>query len=167
MCYEAREYEGRTSLSITRSLRWHSHNIKIFLELQSLRWQGHNPGFLILCFKSLSCLSRAQSREAASGERSRTKSKDWGGISQIPYTKFIRPRRILTIFAFAIVVILSVSASLAFAVDNTCRLAAALPNITKYLSFNQYCSYIKDLPFVAFLFLLLFCRVFFLRKLQN
>jgi len=59
------------SLALSPTTIHKLYNIKIFLELQSIRWQSHNPGFLILYFK------------------------DWGGISQIPYTKFIRLRRTL------------------------------------------------------------------------
>ena len=75
--------------------------------------------------------------------------------------------KILAIFATVVIVVLSVLAGLAFAVDNSFKLAATLPNVTKYLSLSQCWSYFGDLARIAFLFLLVFWRVFFLRRQQN
>ncbi|MFZ0035188.1 MAG: hypothetical protein WAK60_09420 [Sedimentisphaerales bacterium] len=78
--------------------------------------------------------------------------------------------KILVIFAIAVIVILSVSAGLALAVDSGCKVAAVLlSNLTSlsgYLHSGQYHSLIKDLALVAFLFLLLFWRTIFLGKQQ-
>ena len=74
--------------------------------------------------------------------------------------------KILAIFATSVVVVLFVLAGLAFASDNSFKLAAALPNVTKYLSLSQCWSYFGDLARVAFLFLMVLWRVLFLRKLQ-
>jgi hypothetical protein len=83
----------------------------------------------------------------------------------------------LAIFAAVVAVVLSVlvlakyfNAGLAFAVDNSHRLAAALPNLTnlsEHLDTGQYRSYLKDIALVAFLFLLLLWRVLLLRRSQN
>lgn len=74
--------------------------------------------------------------------------------------------KILAIFVTVVIVVLSALTGLAFAADNSFRLAAALPNITKYLSLSQCWSYFGDLGRVAFLFLLVLWRLLFLRKLQ-
>jgi hypothetical protein len=74
--------------------------------------------------------------------------------------------KILAIFATAITVILTVLAGLTFAADNRIKLAAALTNLSAYLHASQYISYIKDISFVAFLFLLLLWRALLLRRSQ-
>jgi hypothetical protein len=78
--------------------------------------------------------------------------------------------KILVIFAMAVIVILSVSAGLAFAVDSGCKVAAVLlSNLTTlsgYLHSGQYRSFIKDLALIAFLLLLLFWRTIFLGRQQ-
>jgi hypothetical protein len=78
--------------------------------------------------------------------------------------------KILVIFAMAVIVILSVSAGLALAVDSSCKVAAVLlsnlTNLSEYLHSSQYRSLIKDLALVAFLLLLLFWRTIFLGRQQ-
>jgi peroxiredoxin len=78
--------------------------------------------------------------------------------------------KILALFVIAVIVILSVSAGLAFAVDSSCKVAAVLlSNLTilsEFLHSGQYRSFIKDLALVAFLLLLLFWRTIFLGKQQ-
>jgi hypothetical protein len=85
--------------------------------------------------------------------------------------------KILTISAAVVAVVLFVlvlakylNASLALAVDNSHRLAAALPNLTnlsEYLDTGRYRSYLKEIAFVAFLFLLLLWRALLLRRSQD
>jgi hypothetical protein len=82
----------------------------------------------------------------------------------------------LAISAAVVAVVLSVlvlakyfNTGLALAVNNSHRLAAALPNLTnlsEHLDIGQYRSYLKDIAFVAFLFLLLLWRVLFLGRSQ-
>ena len=74
--------------------------------------------------------------------------------------------KILALFATVIIVILTVLAGLTFAADNSCKLAAALTNLSAYIHVGQYRSYIKDISSVAFLFLLLLWRVLLLRRSQ-
>lgn len=88
-------------------------------------------------------------------------------------------RRIKTLAISATVVAAVLSAlvlakyfntGLAFAVDNSHRLAAALPNLTnlsKYLDISQYRSYLKDIALIAFLLLLLLWRALFLGRPQD
>jgi hypothetical protein len=83
----------------------------------------------------------------------------------------------LAIFVTVVTVVLSISvlakyfnAGLALAVNNSHRLAAALPNLTnlrEHLNISQYLSYLKDVDFIAFLFLLLLWRTLLLRMSQN
>jgi hypothetical protein len=75
--------------------------------------------------------------------------------------------KILTLFATAIIVILTVLAGLTFAADNSFKLAAVLTNLSAYLDIGQYRSYLKDIALVAFLLLLLLCRALLLRKSQD
>jgi len=82
----------------------------------------------------------------------------------------------LAISTTAVVVVLSVlalakyfNAGLAFAVDNSCRLAAALPNLTnlsEHLNTGQYRSFFENISLVAFLLLLALWRTLFLKKQQ-
>jgi hypothetical protein len=74
--------------------------------------------------------------------------------------------KILALFATAIIVILTVLAGLTFAADNSSKLAAALTNLSAYLDIDRYRSYLKDIAFVAFLFLLLLWRALLLRRSQ-
>jgi len=74
--------------------------------------------------------------------------------------------KILALFITAVIVILTVLAGLTFAVDNSCKLAAALTNLSAYIHAGQYRSCIKDISLVAFLFLLVLWRTLFLKKQQ-
>jgi hypothetical protein len=76
----------------------------------------------------------------------------------------------LALFVTAIIVILTVLAGLTFAVNNSCGLAAVLPNLAnlnEYFDTSQCPSCITGLIFIAFLFLLFLWRAFFLREQQH
>jgi hypothetical protein len=72
----------------------------------------------------------------------------------------------LLLISTVIIVILTVLAGLTFAADSRLKLAAALTNLSAYLDIGQYRSYLKDIAFVAFLFLLLLWRALLLRRSQ-
>ena len=72
--------------------------------------------------------------------------------------------KLLTISVTAVVVVLSVFVGLAYAVNNSYKLAAALTNLSTYIN---NCSYHKDIALVAFLFLLLLWRALLLRRSQS
>lgn len=73
----------------------------------------------------------------------------------------------LLLILTAIIVILTVLAGLAFAADNSSKLAAVLTNLSAYLDISQYRSYLKDIALIAFLLLLLLWRVLLLRRSQS